>query len=296
MNVLVVGATGLLGSEICRQLTENDHRVHALVRQSSSPEKTDALQKEGCHLLTGDLKDPASLAKACQGKDAVISTASSTFSRQDGDSIQSVDRDGQLALVDAAKEAGVKKFVFISFPDMSEFQNSLNQAKRAVEHRLSESGMDFTSLQANLFMEVWLSPALGFDFPNHAARIYGTGEPKHGWVSFRDVARFAVSSLQLPYASNKTISIGGPTNLSPLEVIGIFEQQSGQNFQVEKVPEEALRAQNAQAATPLDKAFTSLMLSYAKGMPMEMKETSQAFAFPLTSVSDYAKAVLMPQS
>src|SRR2546427_1759556 len=43
------------------------------------------------------------LFRSCRGARAVISTASSTFSRQDGDSIESVDRQGQLSLVDAAQ-------------------------------------------------------------------------------------------------------------------------------------------------------------------------------------------------
>ena len=292
MNVLVVGSTGVLGGEICRQLNEKGHAVKALVRKTSAPEKTSALKEMGCQLVTGDLKDPDSLAQACQGVDAVISTASSTFSRQEGDSIDSVDHNGQLSLVDAAKSANVKKFVLISFPDNSQFQNPLNQAKRAVEKSLAESDIDYTSLQANYFMEIWLSPALGFDFPNQAARVYGTGENKHAWVSFFDVASFAVSSLDLPYASNKEISIGGPENLSPLEVISIFEKQSGKSFQVEKVPEAALQAQREQAGNPLDKSFASLMLTYAKGIPMQMEQTIKAYNFPVKSVSDYAKMVL----
>lgn len=69
----------------------------------------------GAELVEGDLKDAASLARACAGVEAVISTASSTLSRQAGDSIASVDEQGQLALVDAARTAGATRFVFVSF-------------------------------------------------------------------------------------------------------------------------------------------------------------------------------------
>jgi len=63
-----------------------------------------------------DLKNPASLLQACEGVSAVITTASSTFSRQEGDSIETVDRQGQLHLIDAAERAGVRQFVYISIP------------------------------------------------------------------------------------------------------------------------------------------------------------------------------------
>ncbi len=106
MNVLVVGATGLVGLEICRRLQETDHSVRALVRATAEAAKRAELDTLGVEMVEGDLKDPASLDRACAGVHAIISTASSTLSRQGGDSIKSVDQDGQLALVDAAVERG----------------------------------------------------------------------------------------------------------------------------------------------------------------------------------------------
>src|SRR6186713_1182209 len=99
MNILVVGATGLVGSEVCSRLREAGHAVRALVRRTSDPGKRQALEDRDVALVYGDLKDPASLVPACDGIDAVISTASSTFSRQPGDGIDSVDAEGQLSLV-----------------------------------------------------------------------------------------------------------------------------------------------------------------------------------------------------
>src|SRR5256712_11117147 len=114
--ILVVGATGLLGSEICRRLTQRGNPVRALVRTTSNHDRVAKLEGLGAELVRGDLKDRASLDAACRGASAVISTASSTMSRQEGDSIESVDRQGQLSPVDPAAAAGVKHFVPISFP------------------------------------------------------------------------------------------------------------------------------------------------------------------------------------
>src|ERR1700742_2372466 len=97
--ILVVGSTGLLGAEICRRLAAEGKQGRALVRTTSAAEKIEALRGMGAELCVGDLKDPASLAVACKGVDAVVSTASSTFSRAAGDSIETVDEVGQLSLV-----------------------------------------------------------------------------------------------------------------------------------------------------------------------------------------------------
>lgn len=290
--VLVVGSTGLLGNEICRQLSQKNIPVRALVRAGSDAAKVANLKSLGCELAQGDLKDPASLARACQGLDAVISTASCTFSRQDGDSIQTVDLEGQLNLVEAAQKAGVGQFIFISFPDSGEYQNPLSDAKRTVEQRLQDSGMNYVSLQANYFMEIWLSPALGFDYINRAARILGDGNGKLSPISFTDVAKLAVACLGNPAAKNRIIPIGGPDNLNMLETVQLFEKVSGDKFAVDMIPKAALEQQKANAGNPLEESFAGLMLVFAKGLPMDMAKTAQEFGVSLTKVEDYARIVL----
>ena len=132
-------------------------------------------------------------------------------------------------------------------------------------------------------MDIWLSPAIGFDYTNHKATIYGDGKNKISWIAVKDVAAFAVASLDTPEASNATIELGGPEALSPLEVIRLFEQQ-GQSFEVAHVPEEALRAQKNQSNDPLQISFAALMLTYAKGQGIEMHETLRKFSILPTSV------------
>jgi len=88
---LVIGATGLLGGEICRQLRQAGKPVRALTRATADPVKVEQLKRSGATLVQGDLKDRVSLDAACRGVATVITTASTTFSRQAGDSIQTVD-------------------------------------------------------------------------------------------------------------------------------------------------------------------------------------------------------------
>jgi uncharacterized protein YbjT (DUF2867 family) len=288
--VLVVGATGLVGSEVCEKLARRGEKVRALVRGTSSKERIAALQSSGVELCVADLKDPDSIAAACRGVNAVISTASSTLSRQAGDSIESVDAVGQLNLVKIAASFKVERFLFVSFRRLPAISSPLGEAKEAVEKAIAT--LNFTTIQASWFMEVWLSSALGFDYANATARIYGPGTAPISWVSFRDVAEMCAVALRHPAAERTTIEFGGPEALSPLEVVARFERIGGRPFKLETVPEPVLRSQFQEARDSMQKSFAALMLGYLHGDAINMVSVLAKFAIKLSGVDDYARSVL----
>jgi uncharacterized protein YbjT (DUF2867 family) len=288
--VLVVGATGLVGTEICRKLANRGDKVRALVRATSSKEKVATLRSCGIETCLGDLKDFDSLSGVCQGADAVISTASSTLSRQCGDSIETVDAAGQMNLVKAAKTAKVERFVYVSFRRRPGLSSPLGEAKREVEEAISS--MNFTIVQASWFMEVWLSPALGFDYVNRTARICGPGTSPVSWVSFRDVAEMCTLALRHPMAERRTIEFGGPKAMSVLEVVERFEKIGRRPFHLEHISEQTLRAQFEQAADSMQKSFAALMLGCLYGDAMNMGPVVEQFGIKLTSIDEYVCSAL----
>ncbi len=89
------------------------------------------------------------------------------------------------------------------------------------------------------------------------------------------------------------VIVGGPEPLSPLEVVRIFEQESGRTFALEHVPVDALRAQVNAAENSLEKLMAALMLhAGAQGDAMDMRPMLAKFPIQLTSVRDYAGRVL----
>jgi NADH dehydrogenase len=292
MKTLVIGATGLVGLEVCRRLRESAAAVRALVRTTADAHKRTELERLGVELAQGDLKDPASLARACAGVQSVISTASSTLARQSGDSIETVDRRGQLAVVDAARAAGVEHFVYVSFRDNPAIRYPLTEAKREVEEALKKSGMAYTILQASYFMEVWLTPSLGFDAANRNVRIYGDGTQTVSWISYKDVAHAAAAAVSEPAARNQVVALGGPQALSPLEVVRMFEAAGAGAIVTEHVPAAALQAQMNAATDPMEKTFAGLMLQYAGGDAIDPAASGRLFPFRRTSVRDFISAQL----
>jgi uncharacterized protein YbjT (DUF2867 family) len=290
--ILVVGATGSLGTEICRLLADAGQAVRAMVRKTSDPAKKEVLKKLGAEFVEADLKDRTSLHHACRGATAVITTATSIVSGQAGDTFESVDLRGQINLIDAAKAAKVAQYIFISVSSNvgKEGGNPLVDAKRSVENRLQQSGLTYTILRPTFFMEIWLGPHLGFDFQNRKVTIYGSGQNKISYISSHDVARFA--ALSISAARDAVLELGGPEAMSPLEVVGIFEEISGHSFEKQFISEEDLHARKAAASNPLEQTFAGLQLAAAHDDVIEMSETLKRFSIEPKSVRDYGIGVL----
>jgi NADH dehydrogenase len=288
---LIVGSTGQVGRAVALHLASTGKPVSALVRPGADAARTQPLRDAGIPLVEGDLKDAASLRRACQNVATVVSTASATISRGAGDSIDTVDRDGQLRLVDAARDAGVRHFVYLSFSGNVRGGFPLHEAKRAVERHLVESGVPYTIVRPSFFMEVWLSPHAGFDPAGGAVRIYGSGESPVSMISAADVARYVAGCVDNPAARNQVIELGGPEAVTYNGVVAMYESALGRSVARQHVPEEALEAQMAGAPEPLQRTLAGLALAVARGDAIDVRPALRIVDIRLTPVQEYVKRV-----
>ena len=109
--ILVVGATGQLGAVVARKLCARGMRVRALVRPDSGTKHLSQLAVEA---VTGDLLRPDTLATACKGVDYIIATANAAIPRKPLDRFETVDAKGYRDLIDAARQSGVRQFIYTS--------------------------------------------------------------------------------------------------------------------------------------------------------------------------------------
>lgn len=284
---LVVGATGLVGQQIALGLRHQGRRVRALVRGGTHHEKSAPLIRAGVEIVDADLTKPESLPTACAGVETVLSTATSMPHGKD-DGLRRVDRDGTLALIDSAERAGVRHFVYTSYSGNIRVDSPLETAKRDCEKRLLSSKMRVTILRPSYFMEMWLSPALGFDPANGRARIYGSGDAKVSYISLHDVVAFALAVATNPTHPSAILEMGGPESLSQLDALGIFKRTLGKKVEVDRIPLAALEEQH-RSSDPLEKTLAALMMGYARGdkIPGAL-ETARRYGVTLHSVSESA--------
>lgn len=291
-EVLVVGATGVLGLQVVSLLRAAGHPVRAVVRQTASADRRAQLEILGARLVMADLKDRKSLDAACKGVSTVVSTASAVVARQEGDDIDSVDEAGHLSLIEAAEQEAVKHFVFVSFLETG-LDFALERAKRSVEQRLRAASCSFTIIRPAFFLEAWLSPHFGFDPLHGSVRLLGSGEAKVSWVSVQDVARFVAAASEGGRYAGQEIRLGGPDPLSQKDVLRIFEELGAPPVSTPSyLSEAALEGMLRNASNPIEEAFAGLMLCAARGLPVDPRPALELLPGRLATVREYASRLL----
>jgi uncharacterized protein YbjT (DUF2867 family) len=285
---------------ISRGLLEEGNDVRVLVRRDSPSSQlvhqglatsADSLIEAGAQPVHGDLRDRASLDAALKGIDTVISTANSAM-RGGEDNPESVDLEGNQNLIEAAREAGVEHFVFVSLlgadPDHPvPFMRGKGQSESA----LRESGMGYTILAPTAFMEFW--PAMVVGVPALQGRpvvLVGEGRRRHSFVSNRDVAAFAVAAVDHPAARNQHVAIGGPEPLTWREVVATYERVLGESVPVEFV---AMGEPVPSLPDPMPEMLAG-METYDS--VVEMEETSRTFGIELTTLETFVREQVSSQT
>lgn len=241
----------------------------------------------GAKPVYGDLKDCRSLDGACEGIETIITTATSAM-RGGEDTVESVDRQGNRNLIEAAKAAGVNQFIFISFLGANlNHPVPLFKAKAEVEVSLRESGMPYTILSPNFFMESWIGMVVGIPLQAHLpVTLVGEGNRLHSLISVGDVAAFAVAATGNSAAINQQLVLGGPEPLSWRGIVNTFGQLLGQELPLQFVSP-------GQPITGLPEIVPPMlagMETYDLAIPMD--DLAQKYGVELTSVSIVAQRML----
>ena len=236
MNILIVGATGTLGRQVARRALDEGYKVRCLVR---SPKKAAFLKEWGAELAPGNLCQPQSLQSALEGVDAVIDAA--TAKATDNLSMKQVDWDGKVALIQAAKAAGVERYIFFSILDAEKYSNvPLMEIKRCNELFLSEAGMNYTILRLSGFMQGLIGQYGIPILENQAIWVTGESSPI-AYMDTQDIAKFAVRALSVPATEKQTFPIVGSRAWSAEEIISLCERLTGKQAKITRMPLNLLR-------------------------------------------------------
>jgi len=236
MKVLVVGATGTLGRQIVRHAIDQGHQVRCLVR---SQRKAAFLKEWGAELVGGTLRDKNTIIAALEGMDAVIDAA--TARATDSASIKQVDWDGKVNLIQAAKTAGVDRFIFFSILNAEKYPNvPLMEIKRCTEKFIAESGLKYTILRPCGFMQGLIGQYAIPMLDNQTVWI--TGESTAiAYMDTQDIAKFAVRALEVPETVGQSYPVVGSKAWKAEEIIEVCERLSGKEGKIWRLPMGLLR-------------------------------------------------------
>lgn len=261
-KILVVGATGQLGSVVVKKLVGRGVPVRALARPLS---ERSHLEMPGVEVVLADLMDPPSLRAACRNIDLVISTATAHIPRFPKDDFRLIDDIGYANLIDACKEGGVSRMVFCSgIHTPHDNWIPLMRLKRKVEARIVASGLEYSIVRSSAFMDIAfvlmgsLIPIAGAESPTvkrpyrfalrhvesvqdsieqrGVAHLPGDGTTRHSFICERDVADFLINASFSEEGRNAVLEVGGPQALSWLDVVGIYEDLLGTRLRIKTTP------------------------------------------------------------
>ena len=288
--ILVVGASGVLGREVSRQLLAAGHRVRATSRD---PGRLADLQRLGAEVMRADLIDRGSLDRACDGVDAVFAAAHSLFGVGKYAS-KAVDDAGHRSLIDAAKAARVGGFVYTSARGASpNHPVDFMRTKAAVEGHLKDSGLEFTILRPSAFMEWHVHELLGKGIVESGrTTVFGAGNNPTNFIAASDVGSFALAALRARSTSAETMSLGGPDNITKRAVVKLYEQCLGRHAEVRYVPIGAMRVL-APLTRPFRPVLSRLMTLAIWGettdQTFDPRDLPQGHSFPLTGVEAFVR-------
>lgn len=236
MTLLVVGATGTLGRQVARRALDEGYQVRCLVR---SFKRAAFLKEWGAELVRGNLCDPETLPAAFDGVTAVIDAA--TARATDSLSIKQVDWEGKLALISAAKAAGVQRYIFFSILDAEKYPDvPLMEIKRCNEAVLAASGLNYTILRLAGFMQGLIGQYAIPILDNQAVWMTGSVVPI-AYMNTQDIAKFAIRALSVPETENKTFPVVGTRAWSGDEIVALCNRLAGKEAKIIRSPLSLLR-------------------------------------------------------
>jgi uncharacterized protein YbjT (DUF2867 family) len=226
LRYVVFSASGRPGLAQVRQLRASGCQVRAVTRQARLHS---ALR--GIEVVSADLNDPDSVARACEGVDVVLYTAPTFSERRKG--VEHIEVVGSCAL-----RAGVARVVYNTtswYPTRPIGVPSMDRGM-AMKQALIATGVPVTIVQPSLFMDNlltrWVKPFLlrdsEFAYP-HAEDL------DVSWISLDDVARFMVAAAGRDDCEGATIDIGGPEAIRPARVAELLGRQLGRTVRYRRL-------------------------------------------------------------
>jgi len=231
MSILVIGGTGTLGRQIVKQALDEGYQVKCLVRDF----RRGAFLKDwGAELIYGDLSIPSTIPMALKGVSIVIDSA--TIRSTSSYTSETIDWRGKLALLEASKLAGIKKFIYFSVLNASKNPSiPLMSLKIEIEKKLEQSGLNYTIFQCSGFFQGLISQYALPILENETIWLPGDSAPI-AYLDTQDAAKAVVQNLNNSAYDKKAVSLIGEKFWTSKEIVELCERLSGKTANISYIP------------------------------------------------------------
>ena len=231
MSILVIGGTGTLGRQIVKQALDEGYQVKCLVRDF----RRGAFLKDwGAELIYGDLSIPSTIPTALKGVSTIIDSA--TIRSTSSYTSETIDWRGKLALLEAAKLVGIKKFIYFSVLNASKNPSiPLMSLKLKMEKKLEQSGLNYTVFQCSGFFQGLISQYALPILENETIWLPSESAPV-AYLDTQDAAKAVVQSLSSTEYDRKIVSLIGEKFWSSKEIVELCERLSGKSANISYIP------------------------------------------------------------
>lgn len=278
-NILVTGATGTNGQALLAHFANRGIPVRAMIRNKTGWLPSPA--HSSVEPVFADFDDPATLSEALRGIDKAFLVTNSTERSEDQ----------QLRFVEQARKAGVQHIV-----KLSQFAADINSPVRflryhaSVEAAITQSGMAYSFLRPNLFMQGLL---LFRSSIVQQGRFYAPiGDARVSLVDVRDIGEVAFACLTLPGHEGRIYNLTGPESLSHSDLAVTLSSLLSRDVQFVDVSEDALRHTLVELGMP-EWQREGLIEDYAHYRRGEAAEIShdmvEVTGRPATSFAEFAR-------
>ena len=242
-RVLVAGGTGRLGTLVVAALTVRGVPVRVLTRDVR---RAAHLRDKGVEVVVGDVRDPDSIAAAVAGSDVTVSAVHG-FAGPGGVSPTSIDRDGNITLIEAARDAGAEVVLMSVVGAAPDSPLELFRMKHAAEVALAASAVPGTVVRSTAFLELWIDLLGRSAGRSNRPVVLGRGNNPVNFVSVRDVAALLDRIIGDRTTRGHTFEIGGPTDLTLNQLADMVAKHRGRTTGPRHVPPPVLRTISATA-------------------------------------------------
>ena len=240
MSLLIIGATGTIGRQIAKKALSEGFKVKCLVRNLR---KGSFLKEWGAELVYGDLCLKQSLPNTMKGVTCIIDA--STTRPYEFLTAESVDWVGKNNLLDIAKQANIKKYIFLSILDGHKKEHiSLMELKLRFEKKLIDSKISYTIFYLpSLFQGVISQYAVSV--LDQQTIVVPNSENAMMYIDAQDISNSVVKSLSFPLEKNRRIPLITKESWTPQEIIKMCERFSGQKAKILYIPNFVLQLSGA---------------------------------------------------